>query len=204
MSNGYPPPQQPGPPQQNPQWGQQPPGQYPPQSGPGWGGPAPMPPPKKSSKAGLFAVLGCSGVLVLAIVGGVVAIASSGGGSSDDASGSSSVTPSAAAPSKAPTKKTAPKPAGAEGDVTITACEVNSSTTWPAADVEIVNHSSSEANYIVSVEFLDASGTRLGEGMAATNNLAPGAKARAKAQALSDTSGKVTCKVSKVTRYPSG
>ncbi|MEU9198866.1 FxLYD domain-containing protein [Streptomyces sp. NPDC048332] len=200
MSYGYPPAQQPGQqPQQPgpPQWGQQPPQQ------PGWG--TPMPPAPKKNKAGLIVGLGCGGLVLLLIVIGVIVAAV--GGDTDDDEGPGRVlevtaSPSPSAPEKE--KTAAPAPKGAEGDVTITSCEVNGTTTWPAADVEILNHSGSEANYIVSVEFLDSSGTRLGEGMAATNNLAPGQKAKVKAQALSDTNGKVTCKVSKVTRYPSG
>ncbi|MEV0915440.1 hypothetical protein AB0I93_14365 [Streptomyces sp. NPDC049967] len=201
MSNGYPPPQQPGP-QQPPQWGQQP---YPPQPGPAWTGPAPLPPPKKTNRAGLFAILGCSGVLVLAVVGGVVALVSSGGSDKGEASGSGKVTtsPSAPAVSKDPSKK-APAPGGAEADVKVTGCVVNSSTTWPAADVEIVNHSGSKANYIISVEFVDGSGTRLGEGAAAANDVAVGQRVKEKAQGLAETSGKVSCRVLKVTRYPSG
>ncbi|MEU1494312.1 FxLYD domain-containing protein [Streptomyces sp. NPDC005776] len=193
MSYGTPPPQQPG---QPPQWqGQQ----------PGWG--TPMPPPKKSTRGPLIAILGCSGLLVLGVVIGSVALFASAGGDSSDDAGSSTVSsaPSVSAKSSAPAKeKTAPASKGADADVKITSCEVNASTTWPAAGVEIVNYSSSEANYIVSVEFLDASGTRLGEGMAATNNLAPGQRALEKAQGLSKTDGKITCKVSKVTRYPAG
>lgn len=214
MSYGYPPPQQPGQPQQPgpqqvPQWGQQPPppGQYPPQQGPGWGGPTPMPPPKKTNKGGLIAVLGCSGVLVLALIGGVVALASSGGSSHGEASGSSSVAASPSGPveGKAPAKEEpAPKEKGAEADVSIKACTVEPTTTWPAADLEIVNHSGSKANYIVMVEFVGGDGTRLGEGMASANSLAPGQKAKEKAQGLAETSGKVTCKVSKVSRYPAG
>ncbi len=207
MSYSYPPPsdqqpQQPGQPQQNPQWAQQQyPPQYPPQAGPGWG--TPMPPPKKN-RAGLIAVLGCSGVLVLAVVGGVIALASSGGDDGPSSSaGKASSSPSVAASGKAPAKEK-PAPAGDEGDVTVTGCTVNSTTTWPAADVEIVNHSGAKSNYIVSIEFLDKAGTRLGEGMAAANNVTPGQKVKTKAQGLADTSGKVTCKVADVTRYPSG
>lgn len=209
MSYGYPPPQQPQQPgpQQAPQWGQQPPpppGQYPPQ--PGWGGP--MPPPKKSNnRGGLIAILGCSGVLVLAVIGGMVGLAFSGSSSKGEASGSSSVaaSPSAPAEGKAPAKEEpAPKEKGADADVTIKACTVEPTTTWPAADVEIVNHSGSKANYIVMVEFVDGSGTRLGEGAAAANNVAAGQRVKEKAQGLAETSGKIRCKVTKVTRYPAG
>lgn len=161
-----------------------------------------MPPPKKN-KAGLIAVLGCSGVLVLAVIGGVVALASSGGDDGPSSAGVASSSPSAAG--KVPAKeKPEAEPKGDEGDVTVTGCVVNGTTSWPAADVEIVNHSGVKSNYIVSVEFLDKAGTRLGEGMAAANNVAVGQKVRAKAQGLAETSGKVSCKVSNVTRYPSG
>lgn len=192
MSYGTPPPQQPG---QPPQWGQQPPQQ------PAWG--TPMPPAPRKNKAGLIVGLGCGGLVLLLIVIGVI-VAALGSDTDDDGGPGSVLEVTASATPNAPAKGKTAAPKGAEGDVTITSCEVNSTTTWPAADVEIVNHSDSKANYIVSVEFVDAAGTRLGEGMAATNNLAPGQKAKAKAQALSDTSGKVTCKVSKVTRYPAG
>lgn len=206
MSYSYPPPsdQQPQQPGQAPQWGQQPPPpgqQYPPQPA-GWG--TPMPPPKKTNRAGLVAVLGCSGVLVLAVIGGVVALASAGGDDGPSSSaGKASSSPSVVASGKAPAKEK-PAPAGDEADVRVTGCTVNSTTTWPAADVEIVNHSGAKSNYVVSVEFLDTDGTRLGEGLAAANNVAAGQKVQTKAQGLADTSGKITCKVSDVTRYPSG
>lgn len=203
MSNGYPPPQQPGP-QQPPQWGQPP--QQPAQGwgqqpGPGWGGQPPVP---KKTNVGLIVGLGCGGVLLLVLICAVVGAVVMDGddkGESGSSSGTVSASPSASGKGSAGEKDAAKGP---EGDVTIKACEVNSATTWPAADVEIVNHSSTEANYIVSVEFLDAAGTRLGEGMAATNNLAPGQKAREKAQGLAETTGKISCKISKVQRYPSG
>jgi hypothetical protein len=189
MSYNAPPPQQPG----QPQWGQQPPQ-------PGWG--AGGPPQPKKNNAGKVIGFGCGGlVLLLLIVGVLGAFLTSGTDTDDDADRILEVTASPSTPGKG---KTAPAPKGAEGDVTIKSCEVNSTTTWPAADLEIVNHSDAKANYIVSIEFVDAAGVRLGEGMAATNSLAPGQKAKAKAQSLSDTSGKVTCKVAKVTRYPAG
>ncbi|WP_354644336.1 FxLYD domain-containing protein [Kitasatospora camelliae] len=37
----------------------------------------------------------------------------------------------------------------------------------------MTNHSGKASNYMVQVEFLEASGTRIGEGIAATNGLAP-------------------------------
>ncbi|MFF3391288.1 FxLYD domain-containing protein [Streptomyces sp. NPDC002669] len=202
----YPP--QPGQ-QPHPQWQQQP-GQYPPQPGPGWGGP--VPPPKKS-RTGLIVTLSViGGLVVLGGCGALVAgIASVGSTTENSATGHSPAgktpekgTPAEADKAEKPVEKEKAAEKGPEADVKVTGCTVNSSTTWPAADVEIVNHSDEKANYIVSVEFVNGEGTRLGEGMAATNNLAPGQKAVETAQGLSNTSGKVECKVTKVTRYPSG
>jgi hypothetical protein len=197
MSYGTPPPQQPG---QHPQpgWGQQP------QQQPGWG--AGGPPQPRKNNAGKVIGFGCGGLVLLFVIIAVIgAVLTSGDSTDDDGSDpvlevTASGTPSAPAKEKS----AAPAPKGAEADVKITSCEVSGATTWPAAELEIVNHSSSKANYIVSIEFVDAAGTRLGEGMAATNNLAPDQKALEKAQGLSKTNGKITCKVSKVTRYPAG
>ncbi|MEU0631072.1 FxLYD domain-containing protein [Streptomyces sp. NPDC005989] len=209
MSQGYPPSDQ------HPQWGGRPPQQqyqqWPQQQGPGWG--APLPPPKKS-RTGLIVTLSVLGGLVM--LGGcgvlVAAVAGSGGTIHESsASGSSRAddepeknAPGKSEPAEKPAKeKPAKKETGPEADVKVTGCTVNSSTTWPAADVEIVNHSEEKSNYIVSVEFVNSAGDRLGEGMAATNNLAPGQKSVQKAQGLDATSGKVTCKVTDVSRYPS-
>ncbi|MFD4855097.1 FxLYD domain-containing protein [Streptomyces atratus] len=201
----YPP--QPG---QQPQQPQQPPYQQWQQPQPGWGGP---PQPPKKSKTGLIVTLSVlGGLVVLGGCGAVVAgLASVGSTTESSATGHS---PAAKAPEKSapaqaekPVEKEKPadKPAekGPEADVKITGCTVNSLTTWPDADVEIVNHSGEKANYIISVEFVNADGDRLGEGMAATNNLAPGQKSVQKAQGLDKTSGKVKCKVTDVTRYAS-
>jgi hypothetical protein len=61
-----------------------------------------------------------------------------------------------------------------EEDVKADLCEVNSSTHWAGAEITVTNHSSKTSNYIVQVEFVDAKGTRLDEGLAATNDLRPG------------------------------
>ncbi|WP_157839154.1 FxLYD domain-containing protein [Streptomyces flavidovirens] len=206
MSNAYPPPGQ------QPQWGQQPPSpqwQQPP--GPGWGGPPSAP---KKSKAGLFVGLGCGGALLLLLVFIVIGFAVGDGdstakGKRKGASGTASSAPAGDAPAKgeeAPTKRKDAAPAADDpkGDAKVTGCVVEPVTTWPSADVTITNRSARSSNYIVAVEFVDGSGARVGEGMAAANSVAPGQKVKAKAQALSDTTGKITCKVLKVTRYASG
>jgi uncharacterized protein (UPF0333 family) len=101
----------------------------------------------------------------------------------------------------------AAKPAAPAGDgdkaqdAAITKCEVDKTLGWPSAEVTITNHSSKSSNYMVQVEFLDASGTRISEGIAATNGLAPGQKSIQKAQGTAEGKGKLSCKVIDVTRY---
>lgn len=181
---------------------QQPPYGQPPQ--PGWG---PPPAPKKSS-AGKIIGFGCLGIVGLVVVLGVAGTLL--GNNTSDKSPKSPVTASSAgstapsAPAKARTSTAAaPEPKGAEADVKITACEVDSATNWAKAELTITNHSSKTSNYLVSVEFVNASGTRLGEAFAATNNLAAGQAAEQTAQGLDQITGKITCKLTKVTRYAS-
>ncbi|MEU1345488.1 hypothetical protein [Streptomyces sp. NPDC005795] len=211
MSYGYPPPQpdqQPQQPDPSPSEWQQPgrppqadqPWQYPPQAGPGWG--APMPPPKKTN-VGLIVGAGCGGLLLAIVIVGVM-VALLRGNDDGRNSGSSSDRPSAVAPSaveETPTEEEAPpRHVDAREDVTIKACSVNSLTKWPHADLEILNSGGDAADYIVYVEFVDSSGTRLAEGLAAATGLGPGQKAKEKAQGLGETSGKVSCKVTNVYR----
>jgi hypothetical protein len=219
MSYGYPGPggqQEPPPPPgwQPPQWQQPEPGwQQPPpppgwqQPGAGWGGP----PPRKSN-TGLIVGLIIAGVVVLGIVvlGVIGVMAVKDDSSKDDASvAQSPAAGQSSAPAADAKEDTAEEPtpeapaqeSGAEGDVKITGCEVDSLTTWASAKVLITNRTSKESNYIVSVEFVDSSGKRLGEALAAVNNLAPGQKAEETAQGLDTITGKMECKVTEVTRY---
>jgi hypothetical protein len=217
MSYGYPPPQP----------GQQPPSspfpsapdpsqgapyQHWPQSGPGAYG---YPQPPKKSRTGLIVTLSVvGGTAVLLALGTLIAVLGS-----DDSPSGRSKPPAAEAPgsgrptpedepapddaSDAPTDLPAPESADGTGDVRITRCEIDSLTEWPDADVEIVNHSKDEASYIVSVEFVDGEGTRRASGLATATDLAAGQKSVQKAQGLGKVPGKMTCRVSKVTRLPS-
>ncbi|MEU7596416.1 FxLYD domain-containing protein [Streptomyces sp. NPDC039022] len=116
--------------------------------------------------------------------------------------------PASAAPEKAEPEAADPSPSKAvqvggeaEDDVKVTGCSVDGGTGWPAAKLLITNHTERTFNYMVQVEFVDASGTRIGTGAAAENNLASGQKARATAQGFVKASGKITCKVTDVQRY---
>ncbi|MGW2176754.1 hypothetical protein ACWCXX_01435 [Streptomyces sp. NPDC001732] len=219
MSYGHPPPPQPGqqPPQppfpsaQDPSQGA--PYQHWPQSpGPeGYGHPQP---PKKS-RTGLIVTLSVvGGVAVLLALGVLIAVLAGDNSPSGRAKppvaerpgGGASATEGAPAPddaSGAPTELPALEGTDGTGDVRITRCEVDSLTEWPDADVEIVNHSGAQASYIVSVEFVDGEGTRRASGLATATDLAAGRKSVQKAQGLGKVPGRMTCRVSKVTRLPS-
>ncbi|WP_329547446.1 FxLYD domain-containing protein [Streptomyces sp. NBC_01356] len=162
--------------------------------GSGWGAPPPPQPPKRNT--GKIVGFGCLGVLLLFVVLGVI-----GGlvvGSGDDSSKDSG------AVVEESTAKASPKEtSGPEGDVKITKCEVDSTTSWPAAELLITNRSSKESTYFINVEFVDNSGKRLGEASAGTSNLAPGQKAEETAQGLNEISVKIECKVTEVTRWAS-
>ncbi|MGW6598482.1 FxLYD domain-containing protein [Streptomyces sp. NPDC055036] len=184
VSNGYPPPHG----QQQP-WGQQPPG-------PGWG----APPPKKSN-TGLIVVLSIAGGLVLMVLLGLLIGSGADGVATAERSAEAKPTESQSAPAEAPAK--AESKDGPEGDVKVTGCSVDDFTGWPSADVLIKNRSTEKSNYVVSVEFVDSSGKRLGEGLAASNNVAAGQKVETKAQSLDKVTVKVECRVTEVTRYAS-
>ncbi|MFF9398559.1 FxLYD domain-containing protein [Streptomyces sp. NPDC014744] len=220
MSQGFPPPgPQPQQPQQPPQWGgpspQQPYQQQPYPQGPGWG--APVPPPKQrrtgliitlSVLGGLVLLGGCGALVVSVVSTGTVHEGSSSGESSvDEAPGKDAPAKDDASGEKPGAEKPAEKKndakADAAADVKLSKCEVDDLTKWPSVDVEIVNHGDVKSNYIVTVEFVDGSGTRVAEGMAAANNLAPGQKSTQKAQGLGDSPADTKCKVTDVTRYPS-
>ncbi|MFF2328937.1 MULTISPECIES: hypothetical protein [unclassified Streptomyces] len=202
MSNGYPPPSQPGQqPPPYPQW---------PQTGQETGG---LPQPPKRSRTGLIvtlSVLGgvgallALGVLLAVALGDNTAVSSSS--SSESTRPPVGATPSGApvegGASEAPAEESDAQETRPEDDVRITGCELDSVTQWPDARVEIVNHSGERASYIVNVEFVDGKGTRHAEGLASVSNLEAGQKSTHKAQGLGEFPGKVTCRVTKVSRYP--
>ncbi|MEL5955841.1 hypothetical protein AADR41_13905 [Streptomyces sp. CLV115] len=167
------------------------------------------PQPVKKSRTGLIVTLSVlGGVAVLLVLGVLIAVA--GGGDSPSArpkpsvvEGTESGAPAPGDASDAPTEVPALEGTDGEGDVRITRCAVDSLTEWPDADVEIVNHGDVQASYIVSVEFVDGDGTRRASGLATATDLAAGQKSVQKAQGLGKVPGKMTCKVSKVTRLPS-
>ncbi|WP_324792431.1 FxLYD domain-containing protein [Streptomyces cyaneofuscatus] len=174
------------------------------QQPPGWGtspGQAGQPPPARKSGRGKILGCSCLGALVLVIVLIVVIMASSGGDDEPDRSPTGPATPSSTR--ETPTSEEPQEESGPRGDVKVTACEVDPSTNWAHANLLITNRSSKASNYVVQVEFVDASGTRLGEASAAANNVAPEQKVDTKAQGLDQITTKVTCRITDVTRYAS-
>ncbi|MFJ9770849.1 FxLYD domain-containing protein [Kitasatospora sp. NPDC101157] len=91
--------------------------------------------------------------------------------------------------------------AEAAKDVEVTGCVVDPAIHWPTANLKVTNHSSRTSNYIIQVEFVDKSGTRVGEAPAATNNLAAGGSATLKALGATEVKGEITCRVSGVNRF---
>lgn len=90
-----------------------------------------------------------------------------------------------------------------EKDVQVTSCAKDEFGDFPEAKLKITNHSSKTSDYLVSVEFLDADGTRKAEGTGLVSNLAPGQTAEDTAGGLAEVPGKVTCRIVKVTRTAS-
>jgi hypothetical protein len=91
----------------------------------------------------------------------------------------------------------------AANDVTIDACVADETLGLITPKLTILNHSSKQSNYLVSLNIEDSSGTKLGEATAASNNVDPGQTAKVDGLSGYKASGPVTCKVKSVTRYAS-
>jgi len=151
-------------------------------------------------------------VAITAGVGGLVVGMAAGGGSDKSTPAAATVTvtvpadPAAAgSPAPAPAATTKPAPPvdkGAMGDVVLGKMTVGAfgSVTVP---VTVVNHSAKTSNYIIEFEVTDASGVKVGDGLAATNNLAPNQKAVLSGAAIGAGDGATAVKVTSVTRYAS-
>lgn len=145
--------------------------------------------------------MSCLGVIVLIVVVVVAVFAAAGGDDEPDRTPTSSATQPTAGEMTA-----SPQPqgeSGPRGDVKITACEVDPVTKWADAKLLITNRSSKAGNYIVQVEFVDASGRRLSEATAVTSNVAPGQQSEVTAQGLEQITTKVTCRITDVARFAS-
>jgi hypothetical protein len=187
----------------------QPPGyNTPPPSQQQWARP-PAPPAKRKRTTPLWVTI------VVGIAGLVIGTGIGGAGKNKTDTSATGTTSQTSAP--APTATSAPavqpptttKPAaaapadkGPTGDVVLGKMEVDAigAVTVP---VTITNHSTKTSNYIIEFEVDDATGTKIGDGLSSTNNLAPNQKAQVSGVALSVEGQAATLKLTKVTRYAS-
>ena len=89
----------------------------------------------------------------------------------------------------------------AASDVTISSCTDGGGLNGPTATVEVTNHGSNTATYVVDVAFVSPGGaTQLATGSAIVNNLAAGQNATTTATAFRKVNDSFTCKVVKVSR----
>lgn len=135
------------------------------------------------------------GVLVLLII--VIAASSSGGKKKDNVTASNSTgttVHSVNASSSHP----------AADDAAMTSCENQGYGTVKVV-VQFTNHTTKTSNYLADIEIKDASGTKVGDGGASTDNLAAGQTANIDGYgtAGSSTKGTVSCVITSVTRYAS-
>ncbi|MFJ1702484.1 FxLYD domain-containing protein [Kitasatospora sp. NPDC088346] len=140
-------------------------------------------------------------ILTVAATTAVLGLAACDPAATSTSTGTAAAVPAATAAGDAAAAPVAAGDGEKLKDVEITKCTVDATLKWPSAELKITNHSSKNSNYMVQVEFLDAAGTRIGEGVAATNGLAPGQASVQKAQGATETTGKTSCKVIDVTRY---
>ncbi|WP_404951636.1 FxLYD domain-containing protein [Streptomyces sp. ARC12] len=89
----------------------------------------------------------------------------------------------------------------AEKDVTVTKCTRDSLIGWPHADLRIVNGSGSPAAYIVSITFVDADGAVVSDGIATTEEVAPGASVKVRAQGSGEVAAGTECRIAEVDRH---
>jgi hypothetical protein len=89
-----------------------------------------------------------------------------------------------------------------QADVAISKCSTDE-IGLPNVELTITNHSTGRSNYMISVNLLDASGTKVGDGTAVSNNVDPGQVAIEKALASSNERTFATCKVVSVDRFAS-
>lgn len=131
------------------------------------------------------------GIATLAFIGLIVlmAVVAAGGSEDKDSSGDSGVASSSGNTTNPPEK-----------DVEITECA--DGQFGPEVKIRITNHSSKRSNYVISLNIENASGTKVGEGFASSNNVEPGQVAEEEAAATAN--GDVAkCVLKDVERYAS-
>ncbi len=87
-----------------------------------------------------------------------------------------------------------------QADVEIGSCATDSQIGTTTAHLVITNHSSGRSNYLIDVEFQDASGAQVGSGTAVANNVDAGQVAKTDAV---DFVTATTCVIKNVNRFAS-
>lgn len=89
-----------------------------------------------------------------------------------------------------------------QADVALTSCTMGEYS-LPSVKIQITNHSTGRSNYIVSVNLLDASGAKIGEGAALSNNVEAGQVANDDVAATISGGTLARCVVTEVNRFAS-
>lgn len=87
-------------------------------------------------------------------------------------------------------------------DVALTTCDGGDFGTATAGLI-VTNNSSEPSTYSITVEFVDASGVRYGEGYAGSSAVAPGQKVEVDAFGVEEIRPGTTCRVTQVERFAS-
>ncbi|WP_030701442.1 MULTISPECIES: FxLYD domain-containing protein [unclassified Streptomyces] len=160
--------------------------------------------PQRKRRTGLIVTLAVAGGLVVA--GGTVALVVSTMSAVQD---SIALPPRSDAPYSAPyedetfdeeTVEPAPGP-DPEGDVTVATCGRDSLIGWPHADLKIVNRTEGPAAYIVTVSFVDGDGEEVDDGIATTEEIAPGDAVTVRALGSGEVAAGTKCRTGEVERY---
>ncbi|MEU3718742.1 FxLYD domain-containing protein [Streptomyces californicus] len=160
--------------------------------------------PQRKQRTGLIVTLAVAGGLVVA--GGTVALVVSTMSAVQD---SIALPPRSDAPYSAPYEdetydeepvEPAPGP-DPEGDVTVATCGRDSLIGWPHADLKIVNRTEGPAAYIVTVSFVDGDGEEVDDGIATTEEIAPGDAVKVRALGSGEVAAGTKCRTGEVERY---
>ena len=130
----------------------------------------------------------------------VVALASGGGGEGNDSqpvAADDTSTTAADGPNTASSNTEFP-PAD---DVAITECTTQEALGWPVAKLTITNNSPKSSTYMVSVNFVNTAGQKIGEGMISSSNVAPGQQALVEASGTGEPEPGFTCEIAQVERF---
>jgi hypothetical protein len=88
----------------------------------------------------------------------------------------------------------------AKDDVTVQACSADPAGGKPTASGQILNNTSKPSNYVIRLDFLDAQGNQVSEGVNAVKDVEPGATASWKLTGTRDASGPLRCELEGVSR----